>query len=31
MKDDKVAGHVARRAEGRDVYKVLVGRPEGRD
>jgi hypothetical protein len=23
------AGHVARVGEGRDVYKVLVGRPEG--
>jgi hypothetical protein len=24
------AGHVARRGEGRDVYGVLVGRPEGK-
>jgi hypothetical protein len=24
------AGHVARIAEGRDVYKVLVGKPEGK-
>jgi len=24
------AGHVARMGEGRDVYKVLVGKPEGR-
>jgi hypothetical protein len=24
------AGHVARREEGRGVYRVLVGRPEGR-
>jgi hypothetical protein len=24
------AGHVARRGEERKVYKVLVGRPEGR-
>jgi hypothetical protein len=25
------AGHVARMGEGRGVYRVLVGRPEGRD
>jgi hypothetical protein len=24
------AGHVARMGEGRDVYKVLIGRPEGK-
>jgi hypothetical protein len=24
------AGHVARMEEGRDVYRVLVGRPEGK-
>jgi hypothetical protein len=24
------AGHVARMGEGRDVYRVLVGRPEGK-
>ena len=24
------AGHVARLGEGRDVYRVLVGKPEGR-
>jgi hypothetical protein len=24
------AGHVARMVEGRDVYRVLVGRPEGK-
>jgi hypothetical protein len=24
------AGHVARKGEGRDVYKVLVGKPEGK-
>jgi hypothetical protein len=24
------AGHVARRSEGRCVYRVLVGRPEGK-
>jgi hypothetical protein len=24
------AGHVARRGEGRGVYRVLVGRPEGK-
>jgi hypothetical protein len=24
------AGHVARGSEGRDVYRVLVGRPEGK-
>jgi hypothetical protein len=24
------AGHVARKEEGRDVYRVLVGRPEGK-
>ena len=24
------AGHVARMEEGRDVHKVLVGKPEGR-
>jgi hypothetical protein len=24
------AGHVARMREGRSVYRVLVGRPEGR-
>jgi len=24
------AGHVARMAEGRGVYRVLVGRPEGK-
>jgi hypothetical protein len=26
----KWAGHVARMAEWRDVYRVLVGRPEGK-
>jgi hypothetical protein len=26
----KWAGHVARMGEGRDVYRILVGRPEGR-
>jgi hypothetical protein len=25
------AGHVARMGEGRDVYRVLVGRPEAKD
>jgi hypothetical protein len=25
------AGHVARMGEGRNVYRVLVGRPEGKD
>jgi hypothetical protein len=25
------AGHVARMGKGRDVYRILVGRPEGRD
>jgi hypothetical protein len=25
------AGHVARMGEGRGVYRVLVGRPKGRD
>jgi hypothetical protein len=25
------AGHVARMGEGRGVYRVLVGRPEGQD
>jgi hypothetical protein len=25
------AGHVARMGEGRGIYKVLVGRPEGKD
>jgi hypothetical protein len=24
------AGHAARMGEGRDVYKILVGRPEGK-
>jgi hypothetical protein len=24
------AGHVARRGEGRNVYRVLMGKPEGR-
>jgi hypothetical protein len=24
------AGHVARMGEGRDIYRVLVGRPEGK-
>jgi hypothetical protein len=24
------AGHVARMGEGRDVYRILVGRPEGK-
>jgi hypothetical protein len=24
------AGHVARIGEGRDVYRVLVGKPEGK-
>jgi transposase len=24
------AGHVARMGEGKDVYRVLVGRPEGK-
>ena len=24
------AGHVARMGEGRDVYRVLVGKPQGR-
>jgi hypothetical protein len=27
---EKLAGHVARMGEGRDIYKVLVGRPEGK-
>jgi hypothetical protein len=26
----KLVGHVARKGEGRDVYRVLVGRPEGK-
>jgi hypothetical protein len=26
----KWAGHVARMGEGRSVYRVLVGRPEGK-
>jgi hypothetical protein len=26
----KWAGHVARMGEGRDAYRVLVGRPEGK-
>ena len=26
----KWAGHVARMGEGRDVYRVLVGKPEGK-
>jgi hypothetical protein len=30
MKEDEVAGHVARTGEGRGVYRVLVGRPEGK-
>jgi hypothetical protein len=25
------AGHVARRGEGRNVYRVLVGKPDGKD
>jgi hypothetical protein len=25
------AGHVARKGEGRNVYRVLVGKPEGKD
>jgi hypothetical protein len=25
------AGHVARRGEGKGVYKILVGRPEGKN
>jgi hypothetical protein len=25
------AGHVARMAEGRNVYRVLVGKPEGKN
>jgi hypothetical protein len=25
------AGHVARMGEGRNVYRVLVGKPEGKD
>jgi hypothetical protein len=24
------AGHVARKSKGRDVYRVLVGKPEGK-
>jgi hypothetical protein len=24
------AGHVARMGEGRDIYRVLIGRPEGK-
>jgi hypothetical protein len=24
------AGHVARRGEGRDIHRVLVGKPEGK-
>jgi len=27
---DRVAGHVARMGEGRGVYRVLVGKPEGK-
>jgi hypothetical protein len=27
----KWAGHVARMEEGRGVYRVLIGRPKGRD
>jgi hypothetical protein len=30
MKVGEVGGHVARRGEGRGVYRVLVGRPEGK-
>jgi hypothetical protein len=26
----RLAGHVARSGEGRDVYRVLVGKPEGK-
>jgi hypothetical protein len=25
------AGHVARMGEGRDIYRILVGRPEGKN
>ena len=27
----KLAGHVARMGDKRDVYRVLVGKPDGRD
>jgi hypothetical protein len=30
MKEVERAGHVARMGEGRGVYRVLVGRPEGK-
>jgi hypothetical protein len=30
MKGDEMAGHVTRMVEGRGVYRVLVGRPEGK-
>jgi hypothetical protein len=30
IKEDEVGGHVARMGEGRGVYRVLVGRPEGK-
>jgi hypothetical protein len=26
----RLAGHVARKGEGRNVYRVLVGKPEGK-
>jgi len=30
IKKNEMGGHVARMEEGRDVYRVLVGKPEGR-
>jgi hypothetical protein len=30
MKEDEVAKHVACMGEGRGVYRVFVGRPEGK-
>jgi hypothetical protein len=29
-KENEVGGHVARMAEGRNAYRVLVGKPEGK-
>ena len=30
MEKNEVGGHVARMGEGRDVHRVLVGKPEGK-
>jgi len=31
IKEDEIGGHAARIEEIRNVYKILVGKPEGKD